>query len=103
MFVAPFGSASPGSRLVEPRYERGSREISTSLRLWSTSMSSFCQNVDFGSPPGSDTVKSVGGSPGNSSSWDVISSSSTGLAGRERIRLQAKAARDHHHILTAVV
>ena len=81
MLVAPFGSASPGSRLVEPRYERGSREISTSLRAWSTSMSSFCQNVDFGSPPGSLTVKSVGGSPGSSSSCEVISSSSRGFAG----------------------
>src|ERR1044071_601214 len=78
MLVAPFGSASPGSRLVDPRYERGSREIRASLRSWSTSMSSFCQNVDSGP---FDSSRFVGGSPGSRRSSLSIASSSRGGAG----------------------
>ena len=78
MLVAPFGSGSPGSRVVEPRYARGSRERSASLRFLSTSMSSFCQNVDVGFDG------EYGGSPGSRSSSAVISSRNFGLAGSDR-------------------
>src|ERR1044071_1230690 len=78
MLVAPFGSASPGSRLGDPRYQRGCREIRASLRPWATSMSSFCQNVDRGP---FDSSRFVGGSPGSRRSSLSIASSSRGGAG----------------------
>ena len=78
MLVALFGSASPGSREVDPAYARGSRESSASLRFWSTSMSSFCQNVEIG--PAASFVL-TGGSPGSRSSSAVIWSSSSGCLG----------------------
>ena len=80
MFVAPAGFGSPGLRLVVPAYARGSRERISSLRSWSTSMSSFCQNVETGAEV-SGGPKSTSGSPSSLSRSADSSSSSFGLTG----------------------